>query len=114
MPFEVKRVYYIFGTQSGVIRGRHAHRNLTQVAVCVHGACTFALDNGRGGRCEIRLDRPTRGLLIESMTWREMADFSSDCVLMILANRNYDPNDYLFDYAKFCEAATSMQIEHGP
>ncbi len=103
VPFDIKRVYYIFGTQQGVSRGFHAHRNLKQLAVCVTGSCRFVLDNGKT-REEIILDRSTTGLIIEGLIWREMYDFTSDCVLMILADQYYDELDYIRDYADFLRA----------
>lgn len=100
VPFEIKRVYYIFGTKEGVSRGFHAHRNLKQVAVCVTGSCRFVLDNGKQ-REEVLLDCSTKGLIIEDLTWREMHDFSPDCVLLVLASEYYDENDYIRDYNEF-------------
>lgn len=98
--FPIKRVYHIFHTASGVTRGRHAHRDLRQVAVAVTGRCTFLLDDGRT-RETVTLDDPTTGLIISSMVWREMSDFSPDCVLLVLADRNYDEADYIRDYDQF-------------
>jgi dTDP-4-dehydrorhamnose 3,5-epimerase-like enzyme len=100
VPFNIKRVYYIFDTQKNVIRGRHAHKNLKQIAVAVKGSCTFILDNGEKKE-EILLDKPEKGLLIEGLIWREMKNFSKDCVLMVLANKDYDENDYIKDYNDF-------------
>ncbi|MBE0494763.1 MAG: WxcM-like domain-containing protein [Thiomicrospira sp.] len=100
VPFEIKRVYYIFGTKEGVSRGFHAHCNLKQVAVCVTGSCRFVLDNGKQ-REEVLLDCSTKGLIIEDLTWREMHDFSPDCVLLVLASEHYDENDYIRDYNEF-------------
>ena len=99
-PFEIKRVYYIFDTKSGVERGFHAHINLKQLAITVKGSCTFVLDNG-STREEIRLDNPNQGLLIEGLIWREMKDFSPDCVLVVLASEHYDESDYIRDYDEF-------------
>jgi len=101
-PFEIKRVYYIFDTKKGVERGFHAHINLKQIAIAVKGSCTFVLDNGKK-REELKLDTPNKGLLIEGLIWREMKDFSSDCVLVVLASEHYDENDYIRDYQKFLE-----------
>ena len=106
VPFDIKRVYYIFGTKEGVSRGFHAHRNLKQVAVCVTGSCRFVLDNGKQ-REEIVLDKSTIGLLINDLTWREMYDFSPDCVLMVLANEHYDESDYIRDYQEFLKAVNN-------
>lgn len=103
VPFDIKRVYYIFGTQPGVSRGYHAHRKLQQVAVCVTGKCRMVLDNGHI-RDSAWLDSPTRGLLIDDMVWREMHDFSADCVLLVLASECYDEADYIRDYEQFLKA----------
>ena len=100
VPFDIKRVYYIFGTKEGISRGFHAHRNLKQVAVCVIGSCRFILDNGNQ-RDEVVLDKSTTGLLIDNLIWREMYDFSPDCVLMVLANEHYNESDYIRDYQSF-------------
>ena len=100
VPFDIKRVYYIFGTKEGVSRGFHAHRNLKQVAVCVTGSCEFVLDNGKQKE-KVILDSATKGLLIEGLIWREIYDFSPDCVLMVLASEYYDELDYIRDYDEF-------------
>jgi dTDP-4-dehydrorhamnose 3,5-epimerase-like enzyme len=100
VPFDVKRVYYIFGTQAGVSRGYHAHRALQQVAVCVTGKCRMVLDDGQR-REEVWLDSPTKGLLIGDLVWREMHDFSPDCVLLVLANEYYNEADYIRSYNDF-------------
>lgn len=100
IPFDVKRVYYIFGTQPGVSRGFHAHRALQQVAVCVTGKCRMILDNGTQKQ-EVWLDSPTKGVLIGDLVWREMHDFSPDCVLLVLASEHYDETDYIRNYEDF-------------
>lgn len=100
VPFEIKRVYYIFGTQQGVARGFHAHHNLKQVAVCVTGKCRMVLDDGVT-REEAWLDSPIKGMPIDPMVWHEMHDFSEDCVLLVLASEHYDEADYIRDYEEF-------------
>ena len=100
IPFDIKRVYYIYGTPENVRRGFHAHKELEQVAVCVRGACSFLLDNGNE-KVEYRLDSPNSGLYISSMIWREMFEFTEDCVLMVLASDLYDEDDYVRDYKQF-------------
>lgn len=103
VPFNIKRVYYLVGTKKGVSRGFHAHRNLKQMVVCLTGSCRFVLDNGEN-REEIILDSPTTGLIINDLTWREMHDFTSNCVLMVLANQYYDESDYIRNYHEFLNA----------
>jgi len=104
VPFEIRRVYYLFGTQPNTPRGFHAHRALRQVAVCVSGSCRMVLDDG-ARREEAVLNRPDRGLLIREMIWREMHDFSPDCVLLVLASEHYDEADYVRDYGAFRDLA---------
>lgn len=102
IPFTIKRVYYIFGTKQGVSRGFHAHKNLKQIAVCVTGKCRFVLDDGKVKQ-EAWLDSPIKGLFIGDLIWREMHDFSEDCVLLILASEYYDEADYIRSYEEFLE-----------
>ncbi|GKT11860.1 MAG: dTDP-4-dehydrorhamnose 3,5-epimerase [Thiomicrorhabdus sp.] len=100
IPFDIERVYCLFDTREDVSRGFHAHKELKQVVVCLSGSCRFVLDDGEK-REEILLDRPTTGLVVEGLIWREMHDFSSDCVLMVLADQHYDESDYIRDYQEF-------------
>ena len=102
IPFDIKRIYYIYGTKTGASRGFHAHKALKQVAIAVRGSCRFVLDDGKE-RVEVLLDNPAQGLLIESFMWREMHDFSDDCVLMVLADQLYDESDYVRNYQAFLE-----------
>lgn len=103
VPFEIARVYYLFDTPHGAERGFHAHRELNQMAVCVAGACTIAVDDGVARR-EVRLDSPDKGLHIGTMVWREMRDFSPGAVLMVLASAPYDEADYIRSYEDFSAA----------
>ena len=97
VPFEVKRVYYIFGTQKDVERGFHAHKALRQMAICVSGSCSIRMEDA-SGKGEVVLAMPEQALMIEPMQWHEMYDFSADCVLMVLANDVYDESDYIRNY----------------
>ena len=101
-PFDIKRVYYIFDTKQGVERGFHAHINLEQIAIVVKGSCTFVLDDGVK-REEIKLNSPNQGLHLKGLIWREMKDFSHDCVLVVLASEHYDESDYIREYDKFLQ-----------
>lgn len=105
IPFDIKRIYYIFETKSNVSRGFHAHRALKQVAVCVAGSCRMVLDNGTQ-REGVLLDSPTKGVLIEGLIWREMHDFSSNCVLLVLASEEYRESDYIRNYEDFKRMAS--------
>ena len=101
VPFEVKRVYYIFDTTPGTVRGKHAHKVLKQVLICVSGACTIECEMPDGTKSQHRLDWPNRGLLIEGLVWRNMKEFSKDAVLLVLASEHYDEADYIRDYGEF-------------
>lgn len=100
IPFQIRRVYYMFATKPGVRRGFHAHRNLKQLAIAVRGSVRFLLDDGIH-KTEVLLDDPAKGLLLDRLIWREMFDFSEDCVLMVLADQPYDASDYIRSYEEF-------------
>lgn len=102
VPFDIKRVYYIFDTKNDVRRGFHAHKDLKQLVVCLKGSCRFLLDNGNIKEI-IKLNNLNEGLLLEGLIWREMYDFTDDCILMVLADRYYDENDYIREYSEFLE-----------
>ncbi|MBY7734774.1 sugar 3,4-ketoisomerase [Francisella philomiragia] len=100
IPFDIKRVYYIFDTQKNVRRGFHAHKNLKQVLICVSGCCKILVDDGTSKE-NVLLNSPDKGLLISGLVWREMFDFSDDCVLVVLASELYDESDYIRNYDDF-------------
>lgn len=111
VPFEVKRVYYIFDTTPGTVRGNHAHKDLRQLLVCVSGACTIACEMPDGSKSEHRLDWPDRGLLIEGLVWRQMKEFSKDAVLLVLASEHYDESDYIRSYDEFRRLSGSGEMK---
>lgn len=100
LPFDIKRVYYIYDTLPGVRRGFHAHRNLQQILVCVSGSCKIHLDDGKQ-TLEVTLDDPNTGLYIANNMWREMYDFTPGAVLLVLASEYYDEADYIRNYEDF-------------
>ena len=91
IPFKIKRVYYMYDTGEGVRRGYHAHKNLEQILICIHGTC------------KILLEKPYEGLYVANNMWREMFDFSPDAVLLVLASESYDESDYIRNYDDFLE-----------
>jgi dTDP-4-dehydrorhamnose 3,5-epimerase-like enzyme len=109
IPFDIKRVYYIYGTAQGVARGFHAHKALKQVAICLKGSCRFVMDDGKDKQ-DVILATPDKGLLINAMQWHEMYDFSEDCVLMVLADQLYDESDYIRDYGLFKAEVENVKI----
>lgn len=102
IPFAIRRVYYMYDTLPNVVRGKHAHKELEQILICVHGNCKISLDNGREKE-EVLLNRPYEGIYIAHNIWREMYDFSEDAVLMVLASELYSVNDYIRDYDEFLD-----------
>ena len=100
LPFPVRRVYWIHGTKLGVSRGFHAHKQLRQLCVCVAGSVRIVLFDGRREESVV-LDSSAKGLLIGPGLWREMHDFSPDCVLMVFASAEYDEADYIRDRDQF-------------
>lgn len=100
IPFEVKRVYYIFNTSPECVRGKHAHKKLKQFLVCVSGSCTLKVQVNNQWK-EFLLDSPKKGLLIEGLVWREMKDFSPQSVLLVLADEIYTEEDYIRSYEDF-------------
>ena len=100
IPFEIKRVYYMYDTKKDVHRGFHAHKSLEQILICIHGSCKVLLDNGTEKKI-VSLEKPYEGLYIANNMWREMYDFSEDAVLMVLASEYYTEEDYIRDYNEF-------------
>lgn len=100
IPFRIKRVYFMYDTLDGVVRGHHAHKKLEQILVCVHGSCKIRLDNGKEKKV-VALEKPYEGLYVANNIWREMFDFSEDAVLMVFASELYDESDYIRDYDEF-------------
>ena len=102
VPFDIKRVYYIYGSDRNKPRGFHAHKKLKQLLVCVAGSCDLVLDDGKSRR-SVRLDSPKIGVILGDLVWREMHDFSGNAVLLVLASEYYDESDYVRDYHRFLE-----------
>ena len=104
VPFDIKRVFYIYGTQKKASRGDHSHYNTKQYLIAVNGSCKVTLDNGKTKQT-FDLDEPNKGLFQDVLIWGTMHDFSQDCVLLVLASEYYDEADYIRDYQKFLKAA---------
>lgn len=102
VPFEIKRVYYIFNTKTDVPRGFHAHKHLEQILVAVKGSCKIKIDDGVNTEI-FELSHPDKALYVGKNQWREMYDFSEDCVLLVLANEHYDEREYIRDYEEFLD-----------
>ena len=100
VPFDIKRLYYLYDVPGGATRGGHAHKNLRQLIIAASGSFDVVLDNGKT-RQKFSLNRSYKGLYIPTMIWREIENFSSGAVCMVLASEHYDESDYIYDYNDF-------------
>lgn len=102
IPFEIKRVYYLYDVPSDSFRGGHAHKNLNQFMIPLSGSFEVKIDDGYNNK-KIMLNKPNQGLLIPSGIWREMDNFSAGSVCLVLASEVFDESDYFRDYNSFLE-----------
>ena len=100
IPFDIKRVFYIYGSDSEVVRGSHANRETEFLLGNVSGTSKVRVDNG-SEEMIVELNKPRMGLYLPSMLWKDMYDFSADSVLLVLASRHYDGNEYIRDYEEY-------------
>ncbi|WP_338407185.1 FdtA/QdtA family cupin domain-containing protein [uncultured Flavobacterium sp.] len=100
IPFDIKRVYYLYDIPSSSIRGGHSHKNLQQILIAISGSFDVVLKDGIS-TTTITLNKPDKGLLIKNNTWRELENFSSGAVCLVLASTIYDEDDYIRDYDEF-------------
>lgn len=103
VPFLIERVYYLYDVPGGADRGGHAHKQLKQLIIAISGSFDVVLDDGRE-RKKVQLNRSYHGLLVTSMIWREIENFSSGAVCLVLASRPYEEEDYYRDYDTFRRA----------
>ncbi len=101
IPFEVKRVFYIYGSDKDVMRGQHANRKTEFVLINVAGTSKVKVKDGRGNEVIFCLNRPHTGVYLPAMVWKDMYDFSEDSVLLVLASEHYDAEEYIRDYDAF-------------
>lgn len=94
-PFEIKRIFYIYGVDSSV-RGKHRHKKTVQAAVCIQGKCIISNNDGTKKE-QFQLDSPDKCLILDTKDWHSMHDFSSDAILMVFASEYFDPDDYIFE-----------------
>jgi dTDP-4-dehydrorhamnose 3,5-epimerase-like enzyme len=100
IPFNIKRVYYLYDVPGGAKRGGHAHRKLEQLIIAASGSFTVVLHNGKNKE-SYTLNRSNMGLYIPRMTWREIENFSSGAVCLVLASEHYDESDYIRSFKEF-------------
>ena len=104
IPFEVKRIFYIYGSDKDVIRGQHANKESEFVLINVAGNSKVKVKDGKGNEVVYSLNRPHTGIYLPKMVWKDMYDFSEDSVLLVLASTHYDADEYIRDYNEFVNA----------
>ena len=100
IPFEIKRMFYIYGSDDTVVRGQHANKQTSFVMINVSGTSKVRIDDGKEERV-IELNKPRMGLYLSPMLWKDMYDFSADSVLIVLADTHYDAGEYIRDYDEY-------------
>jgi dTDP-4-dehydrorhamnose 3,5-epimerase-like enzyme len=108
IPFSFRRVYYLYDVPAGAIRGGHAHKKLEQFVIAASGSFTVVIDDGKK-RQKFFLNRPHYGLYIPRMVWRELEDFSSGSICVVLASEEYEESDYYRSYKRFLKALKEQQ-----
>jgi wxcM family protein len=103
VPFDIKRIFYIYGSDPNVVRGQHANRETEFVLVNVAGKSKVKVYDGKGNEAIFILNRPHTGIYLPTMVWKDMYDFSEDSVLLVLASEAYNPNEYIRNYDEFVE-----------
>lgn len=110
IPFAIKRVFYMYGSDAEVVRGQHANRRTEFVLINVSGTSKVRVDNGRQTDI-VELNRPRMGLYLPAMLWKDMYDFSADSVLLVLASEHYDGSEYIRNYEDFLKEIKDMKAE---
>lgn len=108
IPFDIKRVYYLYDVPGGETRGGHAHKKLRQYIIAASGSFDVVLDDGKT-KTKFSLNRSYYGLYVPTMTWRELENFSSGSVCLVLASEYYDPSDYYYTYDEFIKAVNENE-----
>lgn len=101
IPFDIKRIFYIYGSDDTVVRGQHANKRTEFVLINVAGQSKVRVKDGKGNEAVFALNRPHTGIYLPKMVWKDMYDFSSDSVLLCLASEHYDEEEYIRDYDEF-------------
>jgi dTDP-4-dehydrorhamnose 3,5-epimerase-like enzyme len=110
LPFDIHRVYYLYDIPGGEIRGGHAHKELQQLIVAVSGSFDITLDDGTNKKT-VSLNRPYYGLHVVPGIWRDLSNFSSGAICLVMASHEYDANDYIRDYTEFLAYKLNLQCK---
>lgn len=103
IPFELKRIFYMYGSDATVVRGRHANKKTEFILINLSGQSKVRVKDGRGNEKVFLLDRPHTGIYVPKLVWKDMYDFSADSILLCLASEHYDPEEYIRDYDAFVD-----------
>ena len=106
VPFEIKRIFYIYGSDTDVVRGQHANKKSQFVLINVAGKSKVKVKDGLGNEAVFSHNRPHTGIYLPQMVWKDMYDFSEDSVLLVLSSEHYDPEEYIRNYDEFVKIVT--------
>jgi len=110
VPFDIQRVFYMYGSDPDIVRGQHANKRSEFVLINVSGSSKVRIDNGRE-EVIVELNKPRMGLYLSAMVWKDMYDFSPDSVLLVLANTHFDESEYIRDYEEYKKLVSSWNEE---
>ena len=113
IPFEIKRIFYIYGSDPDVVRGQHANLKSQFVLINISGKSKVKVKDGMGNEAIFSLNRPHTGIYLPTMVWKDMYDFSEDSILLVLASEHYDPDEYIRDYDRFLSIVKSEEKSRG-
>ena len=109
IPFDIKRIFYIYGSDKEVVRGQHANRKSEFVLINVTGTSKVKVKDGKGNEAVYSLNRPHTGIYLPRLVWKDMYDFSEDSVLLVLASEHYDPEEYIRNYDEFVQIVNTKE-----
>ena len=109
IPFDIKRIFYIYGSDKEVVRGQHANRKSEFVLINVAGTSKVKVKDGKGNEAIYSLNRPHTGIYLPKLVWKDMYDFSEDSILLVLASEHYDPEEYIRNYDEFVEIVNTKE-----
>ena len=110
VPFLIQRIFYIYGTKDGVVRGQHAHRESEFMLINIHGSVKIVIDDGRQ-KDTVILNKAHQGVYLDKMVWKDMCEFSSDSILLVLSSMSYDASEYIRDYDEFVREVNDGKLD---
>ena len=110
VPFLIKRIFYIYGTKDGVVRGQHANRESEFMLINLQGSVKIVIDDGRQ-KDTVILNKAHQGVYLDKMVWKDMCEFSSDSILLVLSSMSYDASEYIRDYDEFVREVNDGNLD---